>query len=444
MIVKNEENFLADCLESVKNIADEIIVVDTGSTDRSVEIAKKYNSQIHKYTWCNDFSAARNESIKYAKGKWILWLDADERLQIKSLGELKKIIKSTQKPTVFQVQIHSPIKNGNYKRLSSAHRLFKNNVGIKFSGRVHEQISLNQNGTKIEEQKSNIIINHLGYDLEKDKQQMKSRRNKKLLEKMVSESPQNAYAHYTLAQHYASTDEHLKALQHFKIALNLNQFTIEMKVSLLNTTCETLIELGNLQEAKEKARQSITTIPEQVGGYYLLYKIEVENKNTAAAIKWLKKLSHYNLKAQNRTKKISTDVIIKQAALYNTIGDLYYSTGELENALLYFHNALEMDGSNIGLLKKITGILINNNNYAAAEQPLKLLCELTEENEQFFELLGTVYIKNNKFSEAILVFKKLLQIKPDNRKWVNLVAGLHGKIGDFESAREFLLLNQTP
>ncbi|MCH8018826.1 glycosyltransferase family 2 protein, partial [candidate division KSB1 bacterium] len=80
MIVKNEEEYLQECLESIEDVVDEIIVVDTGSTDRTVEIARQFDAEVHHIPWNDDFAAARNESIKHASGDWILQLDADERL----------------------------------------------------------------------------------------------------------------------------------------------------------------------------------------------------------------------------------------------------------------------------------------------------------------------------------------------------------------------------
>ena len=80
MIVKNEERFLGQCLASVKDIADELIVIDTGSTDRTIEIAREHGAQVGHFEWCNDFAAARNVSIAPATGDWILFLDADEEL----------------------------------------------------------------------------------------------------------------------------------------------------------------------------------------------------------------------------------------------------------------------------------------------------------------------------------------------------------------------------
>ena len=85
MIVKDEELFLRDCLESIKNVIDQIVIVDTGSRDATIDIAKEYKASIYHFKWCDDFSAARQESIKHANCDWILYLDADERLRPESI-----------------------------------------------------------------------------------------------------------------------------------------------------------------------------------------------------------------------------------------------------------------------------------------------------------------------------------------------------------------------
>src|SRR5690348_3827247 len=84
MIVKNEEKYLERCLKSVEGVVDEIIIVDTGSTDQTTEIAEKFGAKILRYQWNDDFSSARNYSLKNAKCDWILILDADEELDIQS------------------------------------------------------------------------------------------------------------------------------------------------------------------------------------------------------------------------------------------------------------------------------------------------------------------------------------------------------------------------
>ena len=78
MIVKNEEEYLPRCLENIKDIVDEIIIVDTGSTDKTVEIAKSYGAKVYYFKWNNNFSEARNVSLKYATKDWILILNVDD------------------------------------------------------------------------------------------------------------------------------------------------------------------------------------------------------------------------------------------------------------------------------------------------------------------------------------------------------------------------------
>jgi len=285
MIVRDEEDFLVGCLESVRNVVDQIVVLDTGSRDNTINIARDFDAEIHTLSWVNDFSLARNESIRHARGDWILWLDADERLTPESIPIINCLLRPERKPVIYEVTIKNMRPNGDSYSLSSAHRLFTNHKGIYFTGRIHEQLSPSVAKLGGEERTSKIEIYHLGYSVRGPRAVKKNARNRKLLVQMVRESPQSAYAHYTLAQHYGLNKLHKQALKHYRIAYELNQFTPEMSVSLLNTLCETLIELGMYQEARKKLHQSIITKPVQAGGYYLLYKLAYREKRYSHAIK---------------------------------------------------------------------------------------------------------------------------------------------------------------
>ena len=89
MIVKDEEEMLPRCLESVRGAVDEIIVVDTGSSDRSVDIAREYGASVVEFAWCEDFAAARNAGLERASGDWILFLDADEALEATARKQIR-------------------------------------------------------------------------------------------------------------------------------------------------------------------------------------------------------------------------------------------------------------------------------------------------------------------------------------------------------------------
>jgi len=134
MIVKNAQAALYRCLDSVKSIADEIIVCDTGSTDRTVEIAREYTDQVHRIPWEDDFAAARNRSIEKASKDWILWVDADEYL----LGgeHLAKYLRDNMY-NGYVIRQHHHAVDAQFKPDVPV-RLFRNHRGVRFFGCVHE------------------------------------------------------------------------------------------------------------------------------------------------------------------------------------------------------------------------------------------------------------------------------------------------------------------
>ncbi|HLP14673.1 MAG TPA: glycosyltransferase family 2 protein, partial [Bacteroidota bacterium] len=93
MIVKNEEARLAECLESMKHVADEIVIVDTGSTDRTIAIARAYGARVIEFPWNGSFSDARNTSLSNCRGEWVIFLDADERLEKASVPTLRRLLR---------------------------------------------------------------------------------------------------------------------------------------------------------------------------------------------------------------------------------------------------------------------------------------------------------------------------------------------------------------
>ncbi|HTB82963.1 MAG TPA: glycosyltransferase, partial [Candidatus Sulfotelmatobacter sp.] len=137
LITKNEENFLAQCLRSVRGLASQIIVADTGSTDRTVEIAKEFGAEIYAFPWCDDFAAARNAAIEHASGDWILILDADEELPEAQHARLLEDIKNSTK-----LGFRLPLVNRGQENegRSFIPRLFRNAPGLFYHGRIHEQL----------------------------------------------------------------------------------------------------------------------------------------------------------------------------------------------------------------------------------------------------------------------------------------------------------------
>ncbi|MEC2873313.1 glycosyltransferase family 2 protein, partial [Bacillus cereus] len=141
MIVKNEESNIANCLKSAQGVVDEIIIVDTGSTDDTIAICETFNAKILNFKWNNSFAEARNFGLKQAKGDWILWLDADEEIDIEDGKKLKKCLKKLKNEKLLSVHLINYIgkeKNINQTFQIAHTRLFKNHLGFKFNQNVHE------------------------------------------------------------------------------------------------------------------------------------------------------------------------------------------------------------------------------------------------------------------------------------------------------------------
>ncbi len=275
MIVKNEEEHLANCLERVKEIVDEIVIVDTGSTDRTKEIALQYDAKVFDFQWVNDFSAARNEALKHCNGKWILYLDADERLSNSSktfirqllsevpdeIGGIICTLESDHSLISGKVEVH----RGGYPRL------FRNYgyPAISFTGRVHEQITPSILALGKSFIFSDIVIEHLGYNRSREEMEQKIKRNYSMLIQHVKEEPLNAYAWYQLGQTLAH-------MQLFKEAEETIRFAVQsgnLSNSVYASACATLSQLSGNQrrfdEALQWAEKSLEKAPEQMYAIHL-------------------------------------------------------------------------------------------------------------------------------------------------------------------------------
>ena len=164
VITKDEEKNIDRCLESIKNIVDEIIIVDTGSNDNTVNVAKRYSNKIFHYVWEDDFSKARNFAIEKANGDYILFLDADEYLDC--YFDLKEFLKNEELfKDAYLIKIKNIDKDEKNKLIDEflAIRLFKNDINIRYQGTIHEQV-ININGNNLSiSYIDKLNIYHTGY-----------------------------------------------------------------------------------------------------------------------------------------------------------------------------------------------------------------------------------------------------------------------------------------
>ena len=193
LIVKDEERFLGQCLASVKGLADQIVVVDTGSTDRTVEIAREHGAEVHSFAWCDDFSAARNAALEHVTGDWVLMLDADEELPPQQHAALRKLLHS---PSVIAWRLPLQDAGREAEGCSYVPRLFRNAPGLFYVGRVHEQVfssvEVRRQEWGLETRLGDAMLRHYGYTKELTLERDKVGRNLRLLEQAILELPGEA------------------------------------------------------------------------------------------------------------------------------------------------------------------------------------------------------------------------------------------------------------
>ncbi len=257
MIVKNEEAFLGNCLKSVVDHVDEIIIVDTGSTDRTVEIAKSFGASIYYHPWQDDFSLHRNQSIFYAKGRWIFIIDADEEYQPSSQRSLRKEIAMAEKQGIeaLSMRVENSCNAGKETVCLDSIRIFRSNGRIRYEGIVHNYLL----GFKNRAPSSGRIIHH-GYDQGPEAARKKFERTATLLQKQIVENPENALAHLYLSNSYASMNRNEEALRESLTTVELveaQQITHKQYLKAYYTAARSYIQLQRPDEAKIICRRAL-------------------------------------------------------------------------------------------------------------------------------------------------------------------------------------------
>ena len=273
MIVKNEEEFIENCLNSVKDLVDEIIIVDTGSTDSTIDIAKGFGAKVFPFKWVDDFAAARNESLKHATKEWILVLDADEEIDKKDHERIISLVNNksqdydgfsfiqrnyTNKSDVVSLvsaseDIYEQSKDFVGWQPNPITRLFKNNKKIFYEAKVHETVdaSIYSYGGKI--LKTSIPLHHFGRKKGEEFVKKKGELYLDIGKTKIQESPLDTKAHFDLGVQYQEIGDMEKAEQCFRKAIELKPDYAKAHQNL----GANLLKKGLFDEAKKHLEKSL-------------------------------------------------------------------------------------------------------------------------------------------------------------------------------------------
>ncbi|NIA12623.1 MAG: glycosyltransferase [Nitrospiraceae bacterium] len=220
LIVRNEERCLARCLESLRGVVDEIVIVDTGSGDATVSIAKAFTDQVHVFTWIDDFAAARNYALDQTHGNYVLAIDADESIvnTAAARGLLEAFAARHGESVVGAIRLTSTMGSGGaaQQAVSMLPRFFKRGA-FRYAGAIHEQLVAVDGEKTVAE--TGLLFDHTGYAQAPSDPGHKSRRNIPILRAELARRPDDEYFQYQLGKAHYALEEYADAAAAFAGAL---------------------------------------------------------------------------------------------------------------------------------------------------------------------------------------------------------------------------------
>ena len=310
MIVKNEAATLPRCLQSVQGWVDEMVVLDTGSTDDTIAVAQGFGAKVPTFTWCNDFAAARNEALKFVQGDWVLVLDADEVLVSEVGHHLQQAIQNPNYLVVNLVREEVGAQQSPYSLMS---RLFRRHPEIQFSRPYHALIDDSVAVLQAREPHwqigylPTVAIRHDGYQPEAIAQGNKQQRAQAAMESFLAQNPQDAYVcsklgalyvqmgrtqeglallqrglktqprdaatiyelHYHLGTTYGAMGETAVAQEHYRVALQQDLPDL-LKIGAYNNWANLQLTQGHLAEAQRGYERLVVVQPNLAIAHYNL------------------------------------------------------------------------------------------------------------------------------------------------------------------------------
>lgn len=259
IIAKNEESHIEECCKRLQPYGFEIVLVDTGSKDRTVELARRYTDRIFSFEWCDDFSAAKNYALSKASHDWILSLDCDEYIETIDTKALQKCMERYP-ASAGRILIRNRFtENGQTAFEQVRVSRFVNRRYFHFEGAVHEQLAPRA-GEKVSDTEAAqplkyvypapVTVLHVGYDGSEEEMLEKSRRNITLLEKELLKQGADPYLCFQLGQSYRRLHDYEKAAQYFDSGLAMD---VDPALDYVQTMVEsygyTLLDLKRNQDA---------------------------------------------------------------------------------------------------------------------------------------------------------------------------------------------------
>jgi glycosyltransferase involved in cell wall biosynthesis len=359
MIVKDEEAMLGRCLESVRDVVDEMVIVDTGSTDRTVKIAESYGARVFTYPWGDSFSDARNYGIARATMDWIFIMDADDEFEKQDSGMLRDMTSENAVATAYYCKTLSFM--GDEPDLANVVSnlniyLFRNRMGYRFTGDIHEQISCADPSAKTVTAISDMRVYHYGYLNNAMRSQKKRARNMQLIQKELEKCPDNPFMLYNLGNEYIALrnvrdayDCYLKSYAHMDPAVAYSS-----KLILRLVTCCEL--LGNTAEQMKFINEGLAHYPKFTDLEFIRGTLWMQKERYLAAIRSFKKC----LSMGDPPLMLSHVAGVGTYRAAHMLFQIYHNLGNPQSALYYAYLSLRLNPGYSDVLNRLAALLMES------------------------------------------------------------------------------------
>lgn len=397
LIAKNEEENIGYCLSHLKSVVDEQIVVDTGSTDRTVQIAKELGAKVFHFEWINDFSAARNFALEKAKGDWIIFLDCDEYFADNSIPLIKNHIRNisgNRKIDGILSELINIDKNKNVistaKNVSP--RIFRSKKNIKYKNKIHEFVA----DFKREEFNFSVVcsdetvdlkILHTGYDKQTVLEKNKNERNISMLKEELDENPNDPHLYLYVSKSLYMDGEYKEALDYALQALKYmdNNEDLEYYPTIYSSIMYSMFSLAvPYDEIKLIFDEAVNKYLKYPDYYRAMGLTALRIGNMDEAIELLEKCIYYCKTYKSNIESIALGQI-----------DKVYS--ELLQAYILTYNKQK--------IVEISVALLNANKYDYELLTLLIKTLLTQEKEEDIAFFLSKIYNYNEFKDKIYLLK---------------------------------------
>jgi len=368
MIAKNEEENIAKALESVKNIAYELIVVDTGSADKTVDVAKNLGADIYHFEWTDDFSAAKNYAIEKATGNWIMVLDADEYFLSEDAQKLSKLLNKIQSDlskekdnNAITCMLINLDDNGRFMTKTKIIRVFRNIPSIRYEGRIHERLMIDL-ATAVHAE--DITLLHTGYSESAHKKKGNGQRNIEMLKKELDEDPGNltikSYLANSLSMSAKKSDQKEAESLITQILGDKNSKTVhsvlrvKMFIYMINVYGS---DPEKQTEYEDMCRKALTVFPGTIDFEFFLAKAMSKKGDFDKAWELLKGCEEKLI--NNKDSGESIMIPADPTTLFSQMILAAKSLDDIENVILYSTHVLSMDKTRLTVLSPCIATLLH-------------------------------------------------------------------------------------